>query len=300
MNSKDQSIQVIKKGIALLQKEKLYQQIEIIKKLKTLGIAASTSSLSKILNDKPIGEKTISNIELGLKKLITKELGFFFDESESIFKATIANELEIIKPYSPFESKTDRGFRFLPEGRLSIQDKLSFMQEAQHEICELGVRLNTFTNYFINRSANEFAIPFIQLLDKGINIKLYILDPNYNGCLLYFDDRAKIIPSEKKSPERINEILNELKLIAKEYELLNRKGKLELFKYKHVPYNHFLIRDGKKSSAAMIASHYLYGIKRADAPSIRIEKSHFYDLYKRYWKSFQYLINDAMPFDLSS
>ncbi|MCI5080541.1 MAG: hypothetical protein MRY78_02555 [Saprospiraceae bacterium] len=291
------AIEIVKQGLKLLKKEKLYQQKEIVAKLKTLGYNTTTSSLSKALNGKSIGMITLKKLHDGLLILIDKEMGMLFDkEAEAFVQKENKDVVEVIQPFDPFEKE---GFEFMEYGRMKIEEKIKFMQAAQKEIIELGVRLNTFISYFTNRSSYEFAHPFAKLLERGLDVKLFILDPDYNGSHLYFEDRAKILPKEKKSPERIKEVIQEFRVVCKEFDLLKKKGTLQLFKYRHIPYNHFLIRDGNRRDGEMIVSHYLFGIKRADCPSMRIEKARMHDLYKRYWTSYQYLTKDAKEVDLS-
>jgi hypothetical protein len=72
---------------------------------------------------------------------------------------------------------------------------------------------------------------------------------------------------------------------------------LEAYTYRHIPYNHFLIVDGKTRAGKMMVSHYMYGVKRADCPVVEFSKQTNHDLYRKYWKSYQDLILHAKAID---
>ena len=46
-----------------------------------------------------------------------------------------------------------------------------------------------------------------------------------------------------------------------------------------------------------MVSHYMYGVRRADCPVVEFSKQTDYDLYRKYWKSYQALIRDAKAVD---
>ena len=47
--------------------------------------------------------------------------------------------------------------------------------------------------------------------------------------------------------------------------------------------------DGGTLNGSMMVPHYMYGVPRANSPVLEFTKSDNYDLYKRYWNSFQKL-----------
>ena len=80
-------------------------------------------------------------------------------------------------------------FTIHEEGRLSIDQKVAFMQSAQEEIIELGVGLTTFTEYFTSRRRSEFKDHVMKLLEHGVNFKCMLIDPDHRIARVYAQDR---------------------------------------------------------------------------------------------------------------
>ncbi|MCB0631630.1 MAG: hypothetical protein KDD15_17920, partial [Lewinella sp.] len=75
-------------------------------------------------------------------------------------------------------------------------------------------------------------------------------------------------------------------------------GSIEVYLYKNVPYNNFLIIDPESIEGRMMVSHYLYGIRRADCPVVEFSKKSNRSLYRRYLASFTAMINNAKKYSL--
>lgn len=287
----------IQAGVQLLEERQGYNQADILKKLKTLSLTISAASLSNIINSRKVGLKTLQKSAEGVNKIIVSELGMHYDQQTSSYQNLNQKGVwkqEIIE-MSKIE-KEERGYIYHETGRLPLDQKLDFLEKAKEEIVEVGVRLNTLSDHFEHRSEYEFKGRITALLERGVNIKFYLLDPSSNEAILYFRDRstANFQKQEAKSPEIIKAGIEKLKLVVQEYQALNLKGQLELHTYKHIPYNNFLIIDGETDNGQMRVSHYMYGIKRADSPVVEISKNQNASLYRRYWQSYSAFVRDTI------
>ncbi len=287
----------IQKGFDLLKQHKIYNQAIILRKLKTLEIEVSPASFSNIINNKKKpGPLLLKSISEGITKIIEKELGFeyFFELKEfKAFPSSHKWEPEIIEEFDESKVNLNKEVDYKQEGRLPIHEKVNFMQSAETEVIELGVRLNTFIEYFRSRNEHEFSKPFMEMLKNGINFKLFLLDPFSNEALLYFKDRAIFQTREEESIAVIKKVIERLEELHQQVVEMRLPGKFEVYSYKHIPYNHFLITDGWKPHGKMMISHYLYGIRRADSPVVVFSQQHNYDLYRKYWDSFKCLTKGA-------
>ena len=289
---------IVVQGFHLLEQEKAYSQAQIRHKMAALGQEVSASSLSNILNGKGAGAKALRKAGQAMLHIAQSELGYAFDEKGLCFDMASRPadwQAEVI-PVS--ENSKEAPFVFYPEGRLSIQQKVEFLKAAQREVVEFGLRLHAFTDYFLSRNEQEFRAHIEELLAKGVALKLYLLDPESNAARLYFDDRARILPDEARSIEEIQRVIERLKHINSEFKAAGYPGKFEVFRYKHFPYGHFLIVDGGSRHGKLMASPYLYGVRRANCPVISVSKSASPGLYKQYWQSFQHLAKGAVSIPL--
>ncbi|MEL6719561.1 MAG: hypothetical protein AAFP82_12665, partial [Bacteroidota bacterium] len=264
----------IKAGVELLEERQGYNQADILRRLKTLNKGISPASMSNILNNKEVGPKILNKVKEGVEMIILEEIGMYYAERSKSFQLTTNAALPTWNP-NPIEptkqEKEERGYIYHDTGRLPLDQKLDFLEQAQKEIIEVGVRLNTLSSHFEHRSGHEFKDRITALLERGVNIKFYLLEPSSGEALLYFRDRstANFQKQEAQSTEVIKAAIEKLKLVVQEYQALNLKGQLELYAYKHIPYNNFLIIDGETEQGHMRVSHYLYGIRRADSPVVR-------------------------------
>ncbi len=293
---------VVREGFQLLEAQWSYTQATVLRKLDKIDCKVSPSSFSNILSEeRSAGKTTLETAARGIREIVARELGYQFDESRLVFDPNSRPEgwqPKLIDPET--ETTTDQPpFTFYPAGRLTIQQKVEFINSAQHEVIELGVRLNTFTNYFLSRNRQEFRMHIENLLARKVNMKLYLLEPESNIAGLYFDDRARHQEGEAKSIQTIREVIEKLRFIQE--ELLNdaHPGKLEVFSYKHIPYAHFLIIDGDRRYGKLMTSPYLYAIPRADCPVVEVHRAANPDLFKRYWSSFKAMAQEARRLQLN-
>ena len=158
---------------------------------------------------------------------------------------------------------------------------------------EFGVKLEQFANYFVGRGDWEFKDPVLRLLERGVDFKCFMLDPDSNVAQLYFKDRAKEEPTELAALKRLPNILAELKKIADNINSLGYRGKFMLYTYKNIPSCSYFSVDKDHFNAKMIVSHYIYGIRRAKCPSLVIPKRGNKPLYSMYLKSLNALVRQA-------
>lgn len=287
---------LIVNGVTLLKRKKNYKQITIVNKLKYLNFDISAATLSNILNKKIVGQDAIWKTAEGIQALIKLELGMIFNQGqfleqkerkdwipEDIPGLSIDEPSLIMKP----------GFVFNEEGRYSLTQKIAFLSTAEHEVIEFGLTLRTFASHFFSRNDSEFKIPLTKLLEKGVNIKCYVLDPGSNEARLYFEDRSRILPDEKNGIESIKQSIEKLGKVYREFKKADYPGLFEVYTYKHFPYNYFMMVDGGSPKGKIAISHYIYGELRAKCPIIEFTRKHSPSLYRRYLTSLRNLTKDA-------
>lgn len=288
---------VIKAGVELLQERCAYTQASVHRKLTYLGCRVAIASLNNIINDKPIGAPLARKVRLSIEKLVWEELGaqwnltkekFLLDERPSGWQPDVV-------PEAQQEVPAPRSSIIRPEGRLTINEKVGIINEAQHEVIEFGLRLRTFSNYFLTRSAYEFKNHIIAQLSTGVHFKLYLLDPDCNEARLYFDDRARVLPEERDGQEQARASVERLSRIKEELVAENSPGDFQVFFYRHIPVAHFLIIDGESLSGQMVYAPYLYGVRRADCPVSVISKQTYRQLFRIHYQSFLALSKGATP-----
>lgn len=284
--------QIIKTIYQLLE-SKGYTQVSVVKKLFSLAIKLSTTTFNNIIKNRPISLATVIEVEKGMQLIIHNELGLKYNTSEAVFvKVNTPNSQQYIIPEK--EAIEDwTGITPHWTGRPDIQKKVAFLSTAQKEINEVGVRLNTFTGYFLHRNEQAFSQPIKELFEKGVKLNLYLLDPDAHQAHQYFNDRSIALPEEKHSTTIIKEVIRKLKGIHKTFAEQGFTEQFSVYTYKHLPHNHFLIVDPDTLQGKMMVSHYLYGITRANAPVIEFSKTANRHLFRRYYSSYQLLTEKA-------
>lgn len=208
-----------------------------------------------------------------------------------------ANGLSDWEPYiipeEPLKLPDDSGLVIHEDGRVSIGYKTEFIATAQKEVIEVGVRLKTFSEYFTSRRENEYKDYISTLLKKGVSFKAYLLDPDSNEARLYFDDRARVQESESDAIAEMKKAIEKLIRIAKEFEQNRYPGSFEIYIYKHIPYNHFLVVDRQLEGGKMMVSHYLYATRRAECPVWEFRRSTHPKLYEMYHRSLVSFVQHA-------
>ena len=112
--------------------------------------------------------------------------------------------------------------RIHESGRLSIQDKVLFLREITQEYIEIGVAMRTFVSYFTQRPDNDFKKEIEILLQKGVNFKFYLLNPDMKIAKDYVKER-----NERDLIENIRKSKTELFKLKSEFERRGYPGKFE-------------------------------------------------------------------------
>lgn len=286
----------VQKALEHLQERLNYGQVQVINKLKTLECAVSASSLSNIKNGRSVGFQALNLASKGMSLLMERELDMGFDAEKLDFqeRKTAGWEPFIVPEHDAEQEKNETGFKLHPDGRLSLPEKTAFMSTAAKEVIEVGVRLNSFSFYFVSQNEKAYKSHIINLLKRGVNVKGYLLDPESNEARLYFEDRARVQGFEKDSIGEIKKVIERLREVSAEMEALQLKGKFEIFLYKHIPCNLFFAVDGgEKEGAKMIVSPYLYGVRRANCPVFEFSKKDQPQMFRTHWESLQLFVEGA-------
>ena len=288
--------EIIAKGVSLLKIKKQYRQVKIVGKLKYLNINISESTFSNIINGKPVGAENILKTSEGLANIIKDEIGFVWQEGEFIElnnrEFWNPKEIPSLSVNAP-ELILRPGFSLNEYGRYPIAKKVDFFSEAETEIIEFGITMRTYSSHFFSRNDAEFKIPIIKLLEKGVNIKCYLLNPDCNEARLYFEDRGKVLLADKNGVEVIKQSIQKLKRVMKEFKDAKYPGSFNVYTYRHIPNNHFMSIDGGTPNGKMLIAHYLYGELRAKCPVIEFTKKDSPILFRRYSESLFHLTKDA-------
>jgi hypothetical protein len=286
----------IRKILGKLINEEGYTQMDIYQKLQLLEHPVSRASISNLWNDKPgVSLPLLKKAATGLIKLLERDLCLTYDAEQDTFlkinnclpRPVIISELDTNElPDNDPQPK----YR-IHDGRLDVTDKVALYQKASYEIIEIGIGLRSFTSYFSSKRESAFYEPIIQKLEQGINFKCYLIDPEGGFLRRYMEDRAVIMPQELEVLEDIPRIIPQLKQLFLQINKVGYRGKMELYSYNHFPYYHVSVIDGDTERGALCISPYLFGLSRANAPVVEVDRKTNPILYRKYWRSVAALIN---------
>jgi hypothetical protein len=288
-------VDIIRKGLDLLAEQQDYRQVDVLAKFETLGKTVSRASLSNIVTGaRTVGLPVMRKASDGLEEIIGSELGMKYNPETRAFALAHAPDWRpYIIPVRVAAEPESPAVSTYFDGRVSIRQKTDFISSAQKEVIEVGVRLKTFADYFISRKEKEFKDYITTLLQRGVNFKAYMLDPDCQEARMYFDDRKKVQEEEGEAVAEMKRVVEKLRRLVRELAQRGYRGKFEVFLYRHIPYNHFLVVDPQEKGAKMMVSHYIYGIKRADCPVWEFTRNAPDDLYAKYEKSLDRYLRDA-------
>lgn len=293
---RQQYLNIIQKGFALLKEQKRYKQSNVVHKLQTLQCDYGPALFSQIITKNLGGEDSLNDISVGIKEIIYSELGYVFDEKQQIFiHQPEKGWTEKIIPDSSIKSASIvNGVYVHADGRLDVGDKTRFFADAQEEVIEIGVRLNTFTNYFTSQKPSAgYKYQVIELLKRGVNFKAYLLHPDSAEASVYFADRAKKQKDESRGTTDIQRIIERLYGVVDKIGAMNLPGKFEIYKYRHIPYGNFFVVDGGKPQGKMLVSPYIYGVERANSPVLEFSRKSNPALYLTFWDSVKAFVDKA-------
>lgn len=285
-----------------------YTQKRVAQKLRVLGFDVSLPFISKVRafvspdyvprTGGNVGDDFLKKTAKYIQELLYLEGGYEFDSMGLIYSETVdqqwqRHEVKEEEVLSEFTSANKDQLIFHAGGRWSHEAKIDFMNLAQHEIIEFGLRLRAFRDYMKTTGDDVFYEPIKALLKKGVDFKCYMLDPNSNIAHLYFSDLSKASATEERSQEIMRQVMADIKEFAGEFQEEELEGAFVLHTYNHIPPNHFYIIDKDYPSARILISHYIYGLARGKAPVIQFSKKSHPTLFRRYLQSFNALTSDA-------
>lgn len=294
MNYKHIVIQAIP---LLMETPLVYTQKQLVEKLNMQNIDLKRPMMSHIYKHfkqtqketaitdvKRVGPKIWRSVAKGFQTILEAEANYRFDSSKNKFVLIGATPITIKNiPLPP-----PQRIPLFPKGRLRIDEKLEFVQTSTVEMVEVGLRLKTFSTYFTHHPAYIYKNPIRVLLQRGINLKCFVLNPDSDIAKWYEKDRQ-----ETGLIEGIQYAIKTLTQVSNEFKQKNYKGTLQLYSYEHFPYNHFAIVDGATPKGKMIISHYINGIPRRECPNFKITRNLHFDLFEKYWQSYQVTLKQA-------
>lgn len=300
--------QLIKEALKVLLdvNEADYSQKDIIKLLNTTGFVIAESTFTKLKKQIEAGihldPRRAKKYGVPLEKVIKSYLGLAYDATSQQFLPikeidvqSLQNKTQEIlqQPSVPTQTPPSTSTVFHPGGRWTPSKKIAFLQTAQYEIIEYGVKLESFIQSFDQYGDANYKDYIVQLLEKGVKIKCYILEPGSNISNMYFRDRTTADDKEEDVLKRLPKIKDRLIKMAKELNHLGHSGQVEVYTYNNIPYNHFSSIDLGKPTAKMLVSHYVYGIQRSKVPFLVFSKREHAALYKNYATSLKALVEQA-------
>jgi hypothetical protein len=181
-------------------------------------------------------------------------------------------------------------------GRLSLDKKLALMQTAHEDIVQLGIRLHTFVGYFENRASSEFKQPITQLLSKGVNITVFLLNPDSEAGQAY----ARL-HRQPNLLESIKESIRILQSLQQEFGRKGLNGTLTIYLYNELPYGEILMIDKERHNSAAAFSPYLdfpddnnpEASRRANNPTLIIHRGSNPQFFARLLLVIQHLQDTA-------
>jgi class 3 adenylate cyclase len=200
----------------------------------------------------------------------------------------------------PIESATaEVGQPRLPErlrvygnGRLPTADKLRFMSYATQEVIEFGTGLITFVSYFDSLGPSEWRNPVVEMLQRGVDIRCFVLDPDSRAAQVYFELR-----NEGAYRDRASGALDRLLDIRDELNGESGSGQVSVLLYESLPAQYALAVDLDRERSAMQFSPYLPGLRRAECPVYEASRTGEPELFGRLQVSLENQMNEAALLD---
>jgi hypothetical protein len=295
MTKEERLYETIQKGVNILRED--YKQITIVRKANVLGGDFNPSTLANILARRNTNVLLLMRVAKFIEEIVWREKGLRYNTDTRQFQwtegsqwiAEIVPEQQEIKQTDHLESP----LVLHADGRPTILQKAAFIRDAQKHIIEFGIRLRTFSEYFISSNEAVYKARLAELLKNGVNMDCYVLRADSHEARVYFEDRAKVMASEKKALEGAIEALENMKALEREFAACGYRGQFRLWQYRHIPYNHFLAVDPEEPHGKIQFSHYLYGIRRSECLVWEIYKAQQPILYEKYWTSLRLSMEGA-------
>lgn len=167
-------------------------------------------------------------------------------------------------------------FNIIEDGRMPLREKMDFLACAKNELIELGIGLSSFSDNYYRQRPTEVKDKIIKMLQKGVNIKCVILDPN--------SDNAKIYVNDNKEPKYLERMKTSKELLVEMKKELQKSGynDFHIMIYDALPRFHASCIDMELPTGMMSISHYLPKIPRSRNPVIQFSKYSNPQLFDRY------------------
>jgi hypothetical protein len=179
-------------------------------------------------------------------------------------------------------------FEIYEDGRPPVDNKVQLFIEAKKELFKLGLGLRTFSKYFSGENPSRFEEPICEALKRGVKISLYVMDPNWKGTKLFFDNINE--PSYIKDIKRSLEYLKEARM---KFSKMNHPGEFQINTYRNFPSMSIMCSDRNEGETGrMVVTPYFYGLKRSECPVFDFSKSANPKMFEKYWKGFKTLITE--------
>lgn len=295
--TKEQYRQIIREGVEILTNDtgKNHTQKAITQKLKYLGLIISEAYLSKVSKKTKVWSNKLKMTAEGILKILFHEEGLVYNEDTSSFEKTKDPDWkEYIVPVEDTREKPEEkenDIQYHEEGRWSPTEKVGFMKAARHEVIEVGVRLRAFLEYMTEAADKNFKRPIEELLERGITVKCFLLDPDAQLVHMYFNDLANVNPKDRQSEAVIRRVITGLKKLSQEFA--DHPGTLEVYTYANIPQAHYFAVDKDYPSGKMMVSHYIYGIPRGKCPVVEFTRKGSKKLFEKYDESLELLMQNA-------
>lgn len=203
-------------------------------------------------------------------------------------RQTFLDDLAEVLDQKLKRAQTDKVVRVYEEGRLPLAAKVALFEAAKRDIVEVGTAVRSFVGYFEQRPYSEFKKPVVEVLKRGVNFHVLVLDPDSEIAGIYAKDR-----NEPDLPLKIKQSIERLLKLRDEFRQARLPGEFDIRLFSHFPSCYALMVDPGESEGRMHVSHYLHDLKRADTPVFEIHESDSPVLFEKYRRFLQELVDTS-------
>lgn len=175
------------------------------------------------------------------------------------------------------------------EGRRNPSEKIEFYRRARYEVIEIAATLHALSFYYESIAGKEYSDHVKDLLRNGVNIKLFLLDPDSVFAKTYNESTEE----EDDILEKIRESITKFSEIIQKYNAETYPGRIELYMYTDMPFYNGVFLDINRSEAELgeiFVSHYLHKMPRSENPGFSFKKCTEPELFEKYHTSICRLI----------
>jgi class 3 adenylate cyclase len=199
----------------------------------------------------------------------------FVTDAKGIGRITVR---ELAASTNNFFNRIVTPFSVSAGGRLSIAEKTRFVNRAEQEVIEIGTGLTSFAKYFTGQKPEEFQDHIGNLLRRGVTVKCYAVNPEYDPARLYLQDAA--------DQNYVQDLMRARELILEERKAFLSQGfpgALEYYRYSSVPEFHCICVDrDDELNGRILFSPYMPGVSRAAAPVYQVSAVTNRELFNKY------------------